>query len=194
MEQAAFGTESADTAPFAHGLATLANDALPSAQRGEVTGANLAGEIAGGTGLSDTPAPVTGDALGGTGNLSSATSHGRYTVVDFWSSTCAACTTQLPAVQTEASRLNGAVAFLGVDVGDQIATGRAVTARAHVAFPNLRDPDGAQAARFRVSELPYTVILSPTGEVLVRHPGLFTVDELDYVLRDLDAALPPGEG
>jgi len=30
--------------------------------------------------------------------------------------------------------------------------------------------------------------------VLVRHPGSFTHDELDYVLRSLDSSLPAGDG
>ncbi|WP_417564022.1 redoxin domain-containing protein [Microbacterium sp.] len=194
VEQAAFGTESADTGPFAHGLATLAADALPASQRGTVAGQNLADTIAGGTGIGDTPAPLTGTALAGTGTVGTASTHGRYTVVDFWSSTCAACATQLPDDQAESSLLKGAVAFLGVDVSDQASAARAAAARAKVAFPTLQDPKGVDAARFRVSELPYTVVLSPTGEVLLRHPGLFTTDELDYVLRDLDRDLPPGQG
>jgi cytochrome oxidase Cu insertion factor (SCO1/SenC/PrrC family) len=190
VEQAAFGTESADTAPFAHGLATLADDALPRGQRGAVAGANLAAAIAGGTGIGDTPAAITGPALNGTATLSTDDSRGRFTVVDLWSSTCTACAVQLRDDQTEAHKLGDAVAFLGVDVGDEVADGRTASSRAHLTFPTLRDPQGRQAARLRVSELPYLIVLSPTGEVLLRHPGLLTTDELDYVLHDLDQSLP----
>lgn len=190
VEQAAFGAESADTVPFGHGLASLADDALPAGQRGVVGGANLSTVVPGGTDIGDTPAPVTGPALVGA-VTTSASAHGRYTVIDFWSSTCTACNIQLPDDQAEAKSLGKAVAFLGVDVGDDPASGRATTARDRITFPTLRDPGGTQAARFRVSELPYTVVLSPTGTVLVRHPGLFTTEELDYVLHGLDTALPP---
>lgn len=190
VEQAAFGAESADTIPFAHGLAALADDALPTSQQGRIGGSNLTAVVPGGTDIGDTPAPVTGPALVGTVTTSAAT-HGQYTVIDFWSSTCTACNLQLPDDQTEATALGKAVAFVGVDVGDDQATGRATTAGDGVTFPTLRDPNGTQAARFRVSELPYTVILSPTGTVLVRHPGLLTTEELDYVLHSIDTTLPP---
>ena len=190
VEQAAFGAESADTIPFGHGLAALANDALPAGQRGPVGGTNLTDVIAGGTDIGDTPAPVTGPALTGAGTTSAAT-RGQYTVIDFWSSTCTACNLQLPDDQAEANALGKTVAFLGVDVADDQANGSAALARDRVTLPTLRDPDGTEAARFQVSELPYTVILSPTGTVLVRHPGLFTTEELDYVLHSLDTALPP---
>lgn len=189
VEQAAFGAESADTVPFGHGLAVLANDALPAAQRGAVRGRGLTAVVPGGTDVGDTPSPITGAPLIGT-TTSSAATRGRYTVVDFWSSTCSACGIQLPDDQAEAKNIGAAVAFIGVDVGDDRAAGLATTARALVTFPTLRDADGTEAARFRVSELPYTVILSPTGSVVVRHPGLFTTEELDYVLHSLDAALP----
>lgn len=190
VSQAAFGPESADTAPFAHGLAVLAADALPGTHSGAVAGQNLPAAVPGGTGIGDTPAPVTGPSLTGTGTLSSASTHGRFTVVDFWSSTCDACSTQLAADRVESRRLGSDVAFLGVDVDDNAAAGRAALAHQHLDFPTLQDPNGIDAARFRVSELPYTVIVSPGGEVLVRHPGLFTIDELDYVLREVDSELP----
>ncbi|WP_295034954.1 redoxin domain-containing protein [uncultured Microbacterium sp.] len=189
VQQAAFGVESADTDPFGHGLATLANDALPASERGTIAGADLVKAIPGGTEIGDTPTPLTGQSLIGSGT-SSAASRGRFTVLDFWSSTCTACSVQLPDAQAEAASLGTAIAFLGVDVGDAPATGRASAAANHFTIPTVSDPQGTQAARFRVSELPYTVILSPTGSVLVRHPGLFTTEELDYTLHSLDPALP----
>lgn len=185
---AAFGAEAADTAPFAHGLATMANDTLPADQRGPVAGTNLAAAVPGGTGIGDTPKPVTGTMLSG-GTLSTAQDRGRFTVLDFWSSTCTACAIQLPDDQAEATRLGRTVGFVGVDVDDTAAAGQATLSRYGVHIQTVRDGSGAQAARFRISELPYTVILSPSGSVLVRHPGLFTTDELDFELHSLDPGL-----
>ncbi|GAA4488619.1 redoxin domain-containing protein [Microbacterium panaciterrae] len=188
VQHAAFGVESADTDPFGHGLAVLANDALPASQQGHVAGVDLKVAIPGGTEIGDTPDPVTGPAVTGT-LTTSATTRGLFTVLDFWSSTCTACNIQLPDDQTEADKLGGAVAFLGIDVADDPATGQAAVTTNRIRFPILRDPRGTQSARFRVSELPYTIILSPTGKVLVRHPGLFTAEELDYTLHSLNPAL-----
>ncbi|GAB3396269.1 hypothetical protein GCM10027568_30050 [Humibacter soli] len=194
-----FGTQDADTAPFSHGLAVLADDALPVSERGHVTGEELPAALAGGTGIGDTPVPVTGPALrsavtssGSTAisTTSSASDHGDYTVLDFWSSTCTACGDQLDAVQAEHTELGNEVKFLGIDVDDATINGEATMTEHHLTFPNVSDVKGAQAARFQASDLPYTVILSPTGKVLVRHPGVFTQEELDYVLRTIDNKLP----
>lgn len=199
-DMADFGTQDADTAPFSHGLAVLADDALPASQRGPVAGADLPAALPGGTEIGDTPSPITGSTLvdastSGSGSserasLSSASDHGSYTVLDFWSSSCTACAAQLDAAEAEHAELGTAVDFLGVDVDDSTSSGRAVAADHHVSFPVLSDTKGTQAARFQASSLPYTVILSPNGKVLVRHPGVFTQEELDYVLRTVDKKLP----
>ena len=60
VDLAQFGAEDADTGPFSHGLALLANDALPSSQRGAVAGSDLPTTVAGGTDVGDTPSPITG--------------------------------------------------------------------------------------------------------------------------------------
>ena len=194
-----FGTQDADTAPFSHGLAVLANDALPASERGRVAGKDLPAALPGGTGIGDTPSPVTGPALlDGSGDasgasaraISSASDHGHYTVMDFFSSTCTACAGQLDAAQAEHAELGDKVDFLGVDVDDTASAGTAAAKEHHVTYPVLADRQGKQAARFQASDLPYTVILSPKGKVLVRHPGVFTQEELDYVLRTVDKKLP----
>ena len=122
-----FGTQDADTAPFSHGLAVLANDALPSSEQAHVAGKNLPAALPGGTEIGDTPAPVSGPALGSaagnaasaaTTTTSSASDHGEYTVLDFWSSTCTACASQLDAAEAEHTELGNKVDFLGVDVDD----------------------------------------------------------------------------
>jgi cytochrome oxidase Cu insertion factor (SCO1/SenC/PrrC family)/thiol-disulfide isomerase/thioredoxin len=193
-----FGTQDADTAPFSHGLAVLADDALPASERGHVGGRDLPSALPGGTEIGDTPAPIVGPTLtsastgsgGPASTTSTASDHGHYTVVDFWSSTCSACAAQLDAAQAEHSELGAAVDFLGVDVDDSASAGTSTAAAHHLTFPVIMDAHGTQAARFQASALPYTVILSPTGKVLVRHPGVFTQEELDYVLRTVDAKLP----
>jgi len=190
VDLAQFGDGSADTAPFGHGLAQLAVDALPASERGKVAGANLAAPLAGGTGVGDTPAAVKLATLAGNGTVSTASDRGKYTVVNFWASSCSACTTEMPDFEREYSELAGKVAFVGVDVSDQTDAARAFAAKTGVTYPLATDPTGATAGRFRIAGLPYTVILSPTGKVLIRHPGAFTHDELDFVLDDLDTSLP----
>lgn len=179
-----FGTDSASTAAFAHAMAQEAVDLLPASQRGTVSGAAPADLAGGDTGVGSKPAAFSLPALTGTGRYSSSTG-GKYTVLNFWSSTCTACVTELPALQKVAQEFSGRAAFLGIDVSDQGSSARALATRSGVSFPLALDADGAIAGRFSITGLPYTVILDPIGHVVIRHPGAFTAEQLEYILQSL---------
>jgi cytochrome oxidase Cu insertion factor (SCO1/SenC/PrrC family)/thiol-disulfide isomerase/thioredoxin len=192
VDDAEFGTGDADTEPFAHGLAVVANDALPKSNQGRVRGHNLAAPLDDGTEIGDVPEPISGPSVTQSVPLSSADDRGQYAVLDFWSSTCTACADQLDAAEAEHQVLGSQVAFLGVDVDDSTQSATAELAAHKVSFLVLSDTNGTQAGRFKITGLPFTVILSPKGKVLVRHPGVFSQEELDYVLRNTDQELPAG--
>lgn len=179
-----FGTDSASTAAFAHTMAQEAVDLLPSSQQRTVSGAASADLAAAGTGVGSKPAAFSLPALTGSGRYSSATG-GTYTVLNFWSSTCTACVTELPALQKVAQEFRGRAAFLGIDVSDRASAARALATRSGVSFPLASDADGAVAGRFRITGLPYTVVLDPTGHVMIRHPGAFTAEQLEYILQSV---------
>lgn len=185
-----FGTESADTAVFAHTMAQAAVDLLPASNRSMVAGPSALPPQHGGTQLGATPAAVSLPLLGASGSkLSTSTDAGKYTVVNFWSSTCTACVGELPDLQKASSSLGPSVAFVGIDVSDAAHAGQAFAERAGVTYPLLADAGGSVAGRFQISGLPYTVILGPKGKVLVRHPGAFTSEQLEYVVQSLDPKL-----
>ena len=185
-----FGTESADTSLFSHAMAQAADDLLPTAQRTPVAGPSVPAPRTAGTQIGALPSPVALPALIGSTTLSTRTDKGRYTVIDFWSSSCTACIRGMPALEAEYKEVGKQVAFLGVDVSDPSASARSFAARYGVTFPLAADRAGSTAGRFAITGLPYTVILDPKGRVLIRHPGAFTTEQLDYLLKTLDNTAP----
>ncbi len=184
-----FGTNVADTAVFGHGMAQMAVDLLPASERVPVAGPSAAPASAGGATLG-APAPAFDlPALAGGGHRSLAADHGHYTVVNFWASTCTACVGEMPALEQAHRQLGAAVDFVGVDVADRAAPASAFARRAGVTYPLVTDRSGTVAGAYGVTALPYTVVVGPTGTVLVRHPGVLTTEELVYVLQNLDPAL-----
>ena len=185
-----FGTESANTGPFAHTMAQMAVDLLPQASGIPVGGPQPA---AGGTSASN-PAELNAPAPGFTLPLLNDTSttvplastKGKYTVVNFWASTCTACVQELPALEAAHQQLGPAVAFLGVDVADPAPAGKALAGRSGITYPLLTDATGATAAAYRIPGLPFTAIIGPGGKLLVRHGGTFTDEQLSYVINTLD--------
>jgi peroxiredoxin len=181
-----FGSDSANTKPFARAMTQMAADLATGTVH--VAGSPLADPVGQGTALGDRAPALTLPELSGT-PLSP--SQGKYRVIDFWSSTCSACRTELPALQREHSAVGSGVEFIGVDVDDAVAAGRSFAAAAGATFPSLRDPDGSAAGAWRVTGLPYLVIVDPQGKVVIRHPGAMTQEQLDYILRDIDIELAP---
>lgn len=190
-----FGTTAANTALFAHGLAQVADDLLPPRRRVRVGGP-------------ETPVPSAVNATvgavargfrlpylaGGSGRFALASLRGRYAVVNFWSSTCPVCRVELPQLEAVYRSTRGRVAFVGVDVSDQAAAGRATAGAARLTYPLVADVQGSAAGSEQVTGLPFTIILDPSGRVLIRHPGSFTTEQLQFILDSVDAGLAGGQG
>jgi thiol-disulfide isomerase/thioredoxin len=179
-----FGTESANTALFGHAMAQLSAELLPSGQRGTVAGSTAA-DSGGSTAVGSKAAAIVLPELGTSTTLSTAQFAGKYTVINFWASTCSACVTEMPALETEATAAGNAFAFVGVDVSDDPGRAAAFAAKFGASYPLLDDSQGAVAGRFQITGLPYTVILDPSGTVVTRHPGAMTAEQLDYILQTL---------
>ncbi len=186
-----FGTNAASTALFAHSMAQMAVDLLPPGERGPVSGPavpppSLSNATVG------APAPSFGlPRLGRQGGrLSSRRLSGHWQVLNFWSSTCSACTAELPQVEQAHRDLGKRALFVGVDVTDRPGAALALARRAGLTYPLVSDANGTLSGAYRVPGLPFTAIVGPNGDVVVRHPGAITTEQLDYIVRDL--AQSPG--
>jgi len=185
-----FGSTSADTAIFSHVLAQMADDDLPGSERVTVGGPS---PLAPDQGPSAIGARVPGFALplvtDPHARLSLSHLRGRYTVVNFWSSTCTACVREMPALEQSYRDLGARVNFVGVDVSDNRAAAAAFARRIGVTYPLVSDPTGAVAATYEIPALPFTAVLSPAGLLKTLHPGAMTTEQLEYVVENLDPSL-----
>ena len=185
-----FGTGAASTALFGHAMAELAVSLLPANARRPIGGPAVSASVANSAQLGAIPTPAQLPALGmPTAMVGTAPTAGKYEVINFWASTCTACVQELPQLQSEFKKFGGRVQFTGVDVSDAAGSGLAFATHAGVAYPLASDENGTLAGRFRITGLPFTVILDPAGMALIRHPGAFTAQQLDYVLESFDPAL-----
>jgi thiol-disulfide isomerase/thioredoxin len=120
---------------------------------------------------------------GTTGTL--AEYRGKPVVMNFFSSTCIPCQTEMPALETVHRTLGDQVTFLGMDVQDTVEGGRAFVDTVGITWELGRDPDAAilQGALGGVG-LPTTVVLDRTGVVVFSHLGPLDVAGLTKTLRD----------
>lgn len=185
-----FGTDSASTAPFAHTMAQEAVDLLPAAHRPTVAGSAAVDLSTDGTGVGAIPKPFSLPALNGAGRITGSANDGRYRVLNFWASTCTACVGELADLQRVSAEFAGRADLIGIDVSDDTDAARTVARQAGIDYPLAIDANGSVSGRYRISGLPYTVILDPSGRVVIRHPGAFTAEQLEYVL---DSLVPPSK-
>ncbi|MCB5292947.1 Thiol-disulfide oxidoreductase ResA [Arthrobacter sp. SO3] len=185
-----FGTGSANTALFAQAMAQTAADLLPGRAGAPVGGPAPSGNAPAGPATLGQPAPpFTLPVLADPGTqFSLDKAKGQYTVLNFWASTCGACVGEMPELQKAHSGLGASVAFLGIDVADPAGPAAALAARSGTGYPLLTDTNGATAGAYQITGLPFTAIIAPDGTLVVRHPGTFSAEQLEYVLHTLTNA------
>src|SRR6478672_1456951 len=101
----------------------------------------------------------------------------RPTVVNFFSTTCTPCVTEMPALE-RVHRSHRDVSFVGIDVQDQVAPGRKLIKRTGITYEALRDPPGDLLQKLGGVGLPTTVLIDRNGRVVATHTGALTEQAL----------------
>lgn len=179
-----FGNNAANTSLFAHSMAQFAVAMLPAGERAKVGGPPVPSPTSTNATVG-APAPAFNLPLLGDSQktLSSSQLSGKYAVLNFWASTCTACKQEMPSIEAAYRDLGSKVAFVGVDVSDPPSAGAAFAKRFGVTYPLVSDRTGALSGAYRIPGLPFSAIVGPHGDVLVRHPGTFTAEQLEYVVK-----------
>jgi thiol-disulfide isomerase/thioredoxin len=99
-------------------------------------------------------------------------------VVNFWSSTCIPCVTEMPEFDAVHTELDGTVAFLGINTAEGSDPALRFLERVPVGYDLARDPDGSVLRAFGRSNLPTTVLIDAEGTVRDIHTGMLSGDDL----------------
>jgi thiol-disulfide isomerase/thioredoxin len=115
---------------------------------------------------------------------------GHPVVVNQWASWCGPCRFEFPFFRDQARKLEGRVAFLGVDSKDSREQAEAFLRELPVPFPHFFDEDGAIARLFRGGRSwPTTAFYDASGELAYTHQGSYAseakleADVQRYALR-----------
>lgn len=108
---------------------------------------------------------------------------GRPLVINFWSSWCIPCRTEMPLLETAFRNGGGKVAFVGIDTNDTAGAADAFAAQVHVTYPLASDPHSDISVLYGLVGLPITVFISPSGKILGRHFGQLDAGTLRADLR-----------
>lgn len=124
---------------------------------------------------------------------------GAPVVVNFWGSWCAPCREEAPQLRAVAlATLPLGVHFVGIDMLDDPAAGKAFMEDFKLPYPSIRDDDGVIETRFGAAvprAVPTTHVLDAEGRVAVQFLGKITVAGLQptvlQVLSETNPRLGP---
>lgn len=108
---------------------------------------------------------------------------GKPLVINFWSSTCPPCVTEMPDFQKVHEQLGDKVAFLGLDVQDGVDNGRFMLEKTGVKYDVGRDPNGEVMVKLGGIVLPTTVVVAADGTIKRVNPGQMSADELKQAIE-----------
>jgi cytochrome c biogenesis protein CcmG, thiol:disulfide interchange protein DsbE len=124
--------------------------------------------------------------LQGEGSVRLSAFQGKPVVVNFWSSTCAPCQKESPAIEQVARAVGDKVTFIGIDTADLRNAAIAFVKKKHVAYNVAYDPQANIASRYHVIGLPATFFLDSSGkQILGLQLGALTAPHLTAILHKL---------
>ncbi len=101
-------------------------------------------------------------------------------VVNVWASWCGPCRQEMPVLQQVSADRGRKVAFLGVDLKDNIPAAKRLLAQFPISYPSYGDPDGKFFADNKLAGVPSTIFYSRSGKRQLVHSGPYlSADDLN---------------
>lgn len=114
---------------------------------------------------------------------------GQLTVLNFWSSNCAACVAEMADFEEVSQELAGRVQFVGMNRDDTRDFALQLAEETGVTYPLAEDIDSKMFFDFRAFAMPTTIFLNEANEVAFVWQGGLTGEDL---LLLIDQHLKPG--
>ncbi len=92
-------------------------------------------------------------------------------VVNVWASWCGPCRQEMPVFERVSVERGRKVAFLGVDLKDNIAAAQRLLREFPVSYPSYGDPDGEFFSDNGLAGVPSTIFYSRAGKRQMVHSG-----------------------
>lgn len=99
-------------------------------------------------------------------------------MVNFFASWCAPCVAEMPDFEAVHQEFGEQVAFLGINLRDQVDDATQLVDDTGITYDVGRDPSGDLATALGVVNMPSTFFVSADGRVVDAHPGALSADDL----------------
>lgn len=104
---------------------------------------------------------------------------GKWVIVNYWSTYCGPCISELPALKRIAAQYRGKVEVLGMDAGETPAHQLKQFMRQRgINYTVVPTQDSSMFALGLIYGVPTTFIVSPQGQIVDTHMGVITVQQM----------------
>lgn len=132
-----------------------------------------------------TAPPLAGEDLTGT-HRQLEDLRGEVVLVTIWSSWCAPCRNEVPAIQSAYERYRGqGFAVLGINFRDVSDAARTFVAESGASYPSIEDPEGRAAVEWGVAAIPQSFLVDRGGMIAARQVGEVTSEWLQQNVTPL---------
>ncbi|WP_337470270.1 TlpA disulfide reductase family protein [Acidaminococcus fermentans] len=104
-------------------------------------------------------------------------------MINFWTTWCPPCRSEMPELNTFAQKHKEKVQFYGVNLQEEGDKVQGFLKDNGYTMPVLLDQEGKAATLYKVRVIPTTVILDEKGNILQRHEGVITAQQLETLLK-----------
>jgi cytochrome c biogenesis protein CcmG, thiol:disulfide interchange protein DsbE len=111
---------------------------------------------------------------------------GKPVVINFWASWCVPCRKEAPELARFDRELRSRAQLIGVDFQDAKQDALAFVREFRWRFPNVRDPQGKLASRYRLAGLPTMYVLDRQGRIARTMAGEQTYEKLRRAIEELE--------
>lgn len=127
----------------------------------------------------DVAPAITLPNLDGGEEVSLASHHGEWVLVNFWASWCPPCQTEAPELEEFQERYGSdGVTVLGIDSRDLGEDGAEFVDRYRLTYLQLHDGQGITADKYGTGGFPETFLIEPKGRVRLMWKGPVTFEQL----------------
>ncbi len=101
-------------------------------------------------------------------------------VLNVWASWCGPCRQEMPVLQEVSADRGRKVAFLGVDLKDNVPAAKRLLSEFPISYPSYGDPDGKVFNDNHLAGVPSTIFYSRSGKRQLVHSGPYlSADDLN---------------
>ncbi|RXZ84858.1 thiol-disulfide oxidoreductase ResA [Paenibacillaceae bacterium] len=114
---------------------------------------------------------------------------GKGVLLNFWASWCGPCVKEMPLLNDAYTQVPG-VEIIAINMGEKPDKARQFAESLHLKFPVLLDEQSDVSGQYRVSGLPVTYLVDPSGTVIEKYVG--ELQGYDFIM-DLMKKVQPAD-